>query len=53
MDKEDLADKLEKRVRNWADSYEGGTNYTMGKKVGAMHAVRLLRQIQQEEDEEE
>jgi len=48
----DLADKLEQRVKNWADTYDDTSSYTLGKKVGAMHAVHLLRKIQEEENED-
>lgn len=50
VQQEDLADQLEQRVKNWADSYDTHSQYIMGKKVGAMHAVHILRQILDEDD---
>lgn len=44
-----LSEKLEERVKNWADSYDSKRDYTQGKILGAMHAVATLKKIEKEE----
>lgn len=41
------ADILEQKVKEWAESYDSESNYTMGKKVGAMHSVNILRDLEE------
>ena len=42
----DLEQELKERLTTWADSYKKQNTYTQGKIIGAMHALKTLKQIQ-------
>lgn len=48
MEDEEIIEELEKRVKNWAESYDTKSSYTQGKVVGAIHAVTILKDMLKE-----